>query len=146
MNSEREQNESGSKDITPADRVRALGAKQGQDKSGHEVFTPADTYGPVPVKHGTCEHCGRPLEPESRILAIEHCPTCDGPFSPRVLMRWRTCALWGAVMALPFGLLFFLDPTGGHPETNTWVVFFVMWLVFTLIVALHKILPELYGD
>ena len=34
MKSEREQNESGSKEITPADRVRALRAKQGQDKSG----------------------------------------------------------------------------------------------------------------
>ncbi len=38
----REQDESGLKEITPADRVRALDAKREQDESEHEVITPAD--------------------------------------------------------------------------------------------------------
>ena len=37
-----EQDESALKEITPADRVRALDAKREQDEPGHEVITPAD--------------------------------------------------------------------------------------------------------
>ncbi len=44
----REQDESGLKEITPADRVRALDAKREQDQPGHEVITPADK---VPAAH-----------------------------------------------------------------------------------------------
>lgn len=44
----REQDESELKEITPADRVRALDAKREQDEPGHEVITPADK---VPAAH-----------------------------------------------------------------------------------------------
>ncbi len=42
MKGKRELDESGSKEITPADRVRALHAKRGQDDSGTKVIAPAD--------------------------------------------------------------------------------------------------------
>ena len=139
MKGRREQDESSSEEITPADRVRALRVKHGQDKSGHEVFTPADTNGPVPAKYGTCEHCGRPLEPDSRILGIDHCPTCDGPFSRRVLMRWRTCAFWGGAITIGFGLIFYFSEAEWDIESSFFLL--GMWLVITLFVALKKILP-----
>ncbi len=44
----REQDESGLKEITPADRVRAQRAKREQDEPEHEVITPADK---VPAAH-----------------------------------------------------------------------------------------------
>ena len=51
MKGKREQDESGSKEITPADRVRAAHAKREQDESGPKEITPADTIGPVSAKH-----------------------------------------------------------------------------------------------
>jgi len=51
MKGKREQDESGPKEITPADRVRAAHAKRAQVESGPKEITPADTIGPVPAKH-----------------------------------------------------------------------------------------------
>ena len=158
----REHDESGSQEITPADRVRALRAKGGQDKSGHEVFNRKDRVraarekreqgetGPIKItpaaRRGDCEHCGRSLERSSRILGIkQYCPTCDGPFSRRVLMRWLRAAFWGAVVTLGLGLIFYFIEAERNIETDPWVFYPVMWLVFTLIHALEKILPDLPG-
>jgi hypothetical protein len=147
MKTKREKNKSGSKEITPADRVRALRAKQGQEKSGHEVSTSPGTFGPVHAKYGTCDYCGQPLEGDSPILGIVHCPICDGPFSRRVLMRWLMAAFWGALFPLGLGFFayfFWLTPMQ-NGETILLRICLVMWLLMTLIVALQKILPENIG-
>ncbi len=96
---------------------------------------------------GTCEHCGQPLEGDSPILGIVHCPNCDGPFSRRVLMRWLMAAFWGALFPLGLGFFayfFWLTPMQ-NGETILLGICIVMWLLMTLIVTLQKILPENIG-
>ncbi len=94
------------------------------------------------LKLAICEHCGRNLEPDSRILGIEHCPTCDGPFSRRVLMRWLMAALWGALLPLGLGFFFYFFMPMENGETILLGICLVVWLLMTLIVALQKILPR----
>ena len=106
-----------------------------QDESGPIGFDPADR-----VRY--CEHCGRFLKRDSPILGIEHCPTCDGPLSRRVLMRWFIAAFWGAAGALGFSLVFSFFV--GDIDA-IWFLSLFLWPFFTLFHALNKILPEFHG-
>ena len=138
----RKQGESGPKEITPADRVRLAHEKLERAPTG----TIAGTIESIPVdRDGICESCGRPLKPDSRILGIEHCPTCDGPFSRRVLMRWLMAAFWGAAWAFGLSVVVILK-NGYIPDIpGFWMFPLFLWALFTLGIALHKILPESHG-
>ncbi len=79
------------------------------------------------AKHGTCEHCGRPLE-LSPSSGLAYCPTCrvsipeardvwndpkKVPFSQHLLIA----VFWGAVMVLALILLVYLaysESVGGR--------------------------------
>ena len=134
----REQDETGPKDITPADRVRLAHEKPERAPTGTIESIPVD-------RDGICESCGRPLKPDSRILGIEHCPTCDGPFSRRVLMRWLMAAFWGAAWA--FGLSVFVILKIGYIPDNAgfWMFPLFGWAYITFLIALEKILPGSHG-
>ncbi len=134
----REQDETGPKDITPADRVRLAHEKLERAPTGTIESIPVD-------RDGICESCGRPLKPDSRILGIEHCPTCDGPFSRRVLMRWLMAAFWGAAWAFGLSVGFILKNLfmdGYIPDIpGFWMFPLFWWPLITLGIALQKILP-----
>ncbi len=92
----RKQDESGPKEITPADR------------DGSIEFTPADRdgflsrYSTKPSKYRTCEGCRGPLK--SRWIFADYCPACT-PFWERFRTRLLDAVLCGGVTTLGLSLI-----------------------------------------
>ncbi len=120
MNGKREQDESGPKEITPADRVRAAHAKREQDESGPKEITPADRVRAADERAQALEQKSRveeggiPNEPVS-----EHSVDSDGnrssafeefPARQRIAIRGFALAVgvWIIVEVLVFGTI--LEP------------------------------------
>ncbi len=81
MMGKREQDESASKEITPADRVRALRAKREQDEPSPKEIAPADRVPAAHVKLEQDESGPEETSPPDRVSAAHHEPQdLDPPF------------------------------------------------------------------
>ena len=82
------------------------------------------------VKHGTCQHCGRPLELSS-FSGLAYCPTCKAAFWRPVRMRF----FWGGVLALAtVAVIDFLDSDMAVGKDWGWML--GVWVVLTLFIGL----------
>ena len=82
------------------------------------------------VKHGTCQHCGIPLELSS-FSGLAYCPACKAAFWRPVRMRF----FWGGVLALAtVAVIDFLDSDMAVGEDWGWML--GLWVVLTLFIGL----------
>ncbi len=106
----RKQDESGPKEITPADRDGSIEFTPA-DRDGSIEFTPADRDGFLsrhsmkPSKYRTCEGCRGPLK--SRWIFADYCPACT-PFWERFRTLLLEAVLCGGVTTLGLSLIIYL--------------------------------------
>jgi len=82
------------------------------------------------AKHGTCEHCGGPLESKP-FSGLTYCRACEAAFWRPVRMRF----FWGGVLALAaVAVICFLDADMTVRENWGWML--GVWVVLTLFIGL----------